>query len=93
MTRNGAVVTVELDGSTLTETVSVPLGEPGNWIDDDGLRAKFLLHAGRVFGEDRAGAIAASVLEIGPDRPLRELSSQLRLRPEDQVPRHQAAGR
>lgn len=84
VTRNGAVLTVELDGATLTETVSVPLGEPGNWIDDDGLRAKFLLHAGRVFGQDRAPAIADSVLEIEPERRLRELSTQLRLRPEDQ---------
>jgi 2-methylcitrate dehydratase PrpD len=85
VTRNGAVLTVEVGGSTLAETVSVPLGEPENWIGDDGLRTKFLLHAGRVFPEDRAAQIAESVLEVEPERPLRELAAQLRLRPEDSL--------
>jgi 2-methylcitrate dehydratase PrpD len=80
---NGAVLTVELDGGILTETVSVPLGEPGNWIEDDGLRTKFRVHAGRVFGDARAEQIADSVLAIEPERALRELAAQLRLRPQD----------
>ena len=78
---NGAVLTVEAGGQAFTSTVEYPLGEPQNWIGDDRLRRKFMLLAGRTYGEAHAARIADCVQRLGPDGAIGSLIALLRRAP------------
>ncbi len=77
----GAILTVEAGGQAFTSTVEYPLGEPQNWIGDDGLRRKFMLLAGRTYGEAHAARIADCVQALGPDGSVGSLIALLRRAP------------
>ncbi|KAA9159365.1 MmgE/PrpD family protein [Amycolatopsis acidicola] len=75
---HGTTVTVRIDGRTLSETVTAPLGEPENWVGDKALREKFTGLAVPVYGEQRAEEIVAAVSALGADTDLRALAGLLR---------------
>ncbi|NKQ52849.1 MmgE/PrpD family protein [Amycolatopsis sp. K13G38] len=78
LTTNGSRVTIEAGGRRWTETVEVPLGEPGNWVGDDALRGKFLALAEPVYGPGHARTIAERVANLSPRTPMVPLISSLR---------------
>jgi 2-methylcitrate dehydratase PrpD len=76
---NAAILTVEVDGKTLVNTVTFPSGEPENWIGDEVLRQKFLSLAGKTYGEQHAARIADRVQALDPDGSVGSVISLLRL--------------
>jgi 2-methylcitrate dehydratase PrpD len=81
--RNGSTVIIDAGGQIVRTTINVPLGEPANWISDNQLREKFERHAGDTFGEG-SKSIATAVLHMPLDMPVRDLTAQLRLPPQNQ---------
>jgi 2-methylcitrate dehydratase PrpD len=57
-------VTIRARGQVFEKTVLVPKGEPGNFLTEAELRAKFAGLAGTVLGEERAARLADAVLAI-----------------------------
>ncbi|MGH7153700.1 MAG: MmgE/PrpD family protein, partial [Acetobacteraceae bacterium] len=57
-------VTISARGRHFTRTVSVPKGEPGNFLTEDELRAKFTSLADTALGPARAHRLADAVLAI-----------------------------
>ncbi len=80
LSKSGAIVTIECGSRTFTDIVRVPLGEPENWIGDDGLRRKFMLLAVPIYGEDHAAIIADRVQALGNDDPIGGITTLLQLR-------------
>jgi 2-methylcitrate dehydratase PrpD len=78
----GGGVDVTVGGKTYSATVKVPLGEPENWVGEELLRKKFILLAGKVFGEEHAIRIADAITGFGLDSSVRTLMQMAR--------RHQA---
>lgn len=56
-------ITIRARGQVFQRKVVVPLGEPSNFLGEDGLRAKFMTLAGPVMGE-RAGDLADAALRL-----------------------------
>jgi 2-methylcitrate dehydratase PrpD len=81
--RNGSTVIIDAGGQIVRRTINVPLGEPANWISDNQLREKFERHASDTFGEG-SKSIATAVLHKPLDMPVRDLTAQLRIRPQNQ---------
>ena len=59
-----AKLTIEARGERVTRFVAVPKGEPGNFLTDADLRAKFAGLASPVLGADRASHLADALLAI-----------------------------
>ena len=57
-------LTVRARGQEWVRKVTVPKGEPGNFLTEGELRAKFAGLANSVLGEDRAARLADAVLAI-----------------------------
>ncbi len=57
-------ITIRARGQDFTRTTIVPRGEPGNFLTDEALRAKFMGLTGKVLGEDRANALADRMLTL-----------------------------
>lgn len=57
-------VTVRARGTSFSKTVVVPKGEPGNFLSEDELRAKFAGLVDAVLGVERSAALADAVLAI-----------------------------
>jgi 2-methylcitrate dehydratase PrpD len=57
-------LTIEARGQRFEQKVVVPKGEPGNFLTEAELRAKFSGLTGTVLGTDRAAALASAVLAI-----------------------------
>ncbi|MEZ5668927.1 MAG: MmgE/PrpD family protein [Alphaproteobacteria bacterium] len=65
-----ARVTVRRGTTAATELVTVPKGEPANFLTDDELRAKFARLAEPVLGPARTAGLAAAVLDAAGTAPL-----------------------
>jgi 2-methylcitrate dehydratase PrpD len=76
---NGSRLIIDAGGEQIGTTIDLPLGEPGNWISDDGLRDKFERHAGSIYGIQQSRWIAAAVLDEPLGMSVRELAVRLRL--------------
>jgi 2-methylcitrate dehydratase PrpD len=57
-------LTIEARGQRFEQKVVVPKGEPGNFLSEQELRAKFAGLTNAVLGVDRAAALAGAVLAI-----------------------------
>ena len=57
-------VTIVAHGKSFTRKVVVPKGEPGNFLTEDELRAKFASLADPVLGAGRAAALASTILDF-----------------------------
>lgn len=57
-------VTIEAQGRAFTHKVVVPKGEPGNFLTEDELRAKFASLADPVLGATNAAGLAGMILEF-----------------------------
>jgi len=57
-------LTIEARGQRFEQKVVVPKGEPGNFLSEQELRAKFAGLTDSVLGSDRATSLAAAVLAI-----------------------------
>jgi 2-methylcitrate dehydratase PrpD len=57
-------LTIEARGQRFEQKVVVPKGEPGNFLSENELRAKFAGLTDAVLGSDRAAALASAVLAI-----------------------------
>jgi 2-methylcitrate dehydratase PrpD len=57
-------VTIEARGQSFARTVTVPKGEPGNFLTEAELRGKFMGLASAVLGAERAQALADAVLAV-----------------------------
>ena len=57
-------LTIEARGQTFVQKVVVPKGEPGNFLSEGELRAKFHGLADAVLGADQAASLADAVLSI-----------------------------
>lgn len=68
-------ITIEARGRRFVKTVIVPKGEPGNFLSEAELRAKFAGLANAVLGEARADALATAVLNIDSTRDVSSLTS------------------
>jgi hypothetical protein len=66
MRKAGVSFAVALNGTTLSQTVEDPLGEPERPLGWEGLKAKFLSLAEPVYGDARAAAIADVIGTMGP---------------------------
>ncbi|PXY23823.1 hypothetical protein BAY59_26305 [Prauserella coralliicola] len=73
----GGTLTVHSGDQSFSRTVSVPLGEPENWIGDDMLSDKFRSLAGHVFEPAHAAGIADGVLGLSPGSSMRALVRSL----------------
>ena len=69
-------VTIEARGQRFTQKVVVPKGEPGNFLTEAELRAKFAGLTDAVLGSDRASRLADAVLAIDSTG---DISSLMRL--------------
>ncbi len=72
-------VTIESHGKSFTRKVVVPKGEPGNFLTENELRAKFASLADPVLGASRAAALAGTILDFDrlPDvSPVLRFASQ-----------------
>ena len=75
-TNMSARLTIEAGGQQFQQTVVVPKGEPGNFLSEPELRAKFAGLTDAVLGQDRAAALANAVLAIDTTA---DVSSLMRL--------------
>src|SRR6185312_11683404 len=57
-------LTIEARGQTFEQKIVVPKGEPGNFLTENELRAKFAGLTDAVLGEERAAKLADAVLAI-----------------------------
>jgi hypothetical protein len=57
-------LTIEARGQRFEQKVVVPKGEPGNFLSEDELRAKFAGLTESVLGAARSAALASAVLAI-----------------------------
>ncbi len=57
-------LTIQARGQRFEQKVVVPKGEPGNFLLEHELRAKFAGLTDSVLGADRAAALASAVLAI-----------------------------
>jgi len=57
-------LTIEARGRRFEKTVVVPKGEPGNFLSEHELKAKFAGLADAVLGSERAGALAGEILAL-----------------------------
>jgi hypothetical protein len=69
-------LTIEARGQRFEQTVVVPKGEPGNFLSEHELRAKFAGLTEAVLGAERAAALASAVLAIDTTA---DVSSLMRL--------------
>ena len=63
--RSGARISVAVGGATASATVSEPLGNPANPVDDQALEAKFRGLAEPVIGRQAASRLAQMVWTFG----------------------------
>jgi hypothetical protein len=59
-----AKLTIEARGQRFEQKVVIPKGEPGNFLSEDELRAKFAGLTDSVLGAARSAALASAVLAI-----------------------------
>lgn len=69
-------VTIKARGRTFAKAVTVPKGEPGNFLTEAELRGKFLGLASAVLGAERAARLADAVLSVDT---MPEIGSLMRL--------------
>lgn len=68
--QRGATLTIERNGTQSSVSVSSILGDPGNPFGEDAVRGKFLRYAGPIIGDEKAEALAESILLAREDTPL-----------------------
>jgi 2-methylcitrate dehydratase PrpD len=90
MTKAGASVIIDLDGTEISQTVEAPLGEPERPLSWENLEGKFMSLAEPVYGGARAARIAGLVRDIGPATQMKPVIELLRTS-EESSPRRDRA--